>query len=50
MSLPATALHLAPKARTRFDTRTPGPVLPEPHASWMVKTGEDRAKRDGLSK
>ena len=50
MSPSATPLRLAPKARTRFAALTPGPVLPEPHASWMVKTGEDRAKRDGLPK
>jgi ABC-type uncharacterized transport system YnjBCD substrate-binding protein len=50
MSLPAAPLRLAPKARTRFDARTLGPVLPEPHASWMVKIAEDRAERDGLPK
>ena len=51
---------LAPEDRARFDalklgpaTLSPadlGPVLLEPHASWMVKIGEDWAKRYGLSK
>jgi putative thiamine transport system substrate-binding protein len=51
---------LAPEDRARFDalklgpaTLSPsdlGPVLLEPHASWMVKIAEDWAKRYGLSK
>ncbi len=51
---------LAPTDRARFDaldlgvaTLSPadlGPVLLEPHASWMVKVGEDWVKRYGVAK
>ena len=50
MNLPAPPLRLAPKDRTRFDALAPGPTLLEPHTSWMVKTCDDWAKRDGLPK
>jgi len=58
-----TVLNLAaltPTDRARFDaldlgvaTLSPadlGPVLLEPHASWMVKVGEDWVKRYGVAK
>ena len=58
-----TVLNLAaltPTDRARFDaldlgvaTLSPadlGPVLLEPHASWMVKIGEDWLKRYGVAK
>lgn len=58
-----TVLNLAalsPADRARFDaldlgvaTLSPadlGPVLLEPHASWMVKIGEDWEKRYGVAK